>query len=302
MIVKIGKHDIDISNEEKTLFPDAGISKGDMIGYYSKISGVMLRHIEDRPITMHRYPDGIEGEGFYQKDASDYFPDWIRTATVKKQGGQLDHVVCNDIATLIYIANQGCITPHVWLSKVDSLLVPDRLIFDLDPPDGGFGKVGKAAERLRKMLADELNLLPFVMTTGSKGLHVVVPVKPENDFDTVRDFAKGIAEILSSRFPGELTTEIRKDKRNGRLYLDIARNAYAQTAVAPYSIRAIPGAPVATPLDWDELSTTGINSQKYNVGNMFRRMAQKDDPWANISKHARSLNAPIEKLKEMRDD
>lgn len=299
--MRIGKNDIDISNTDKVFFPDADITKGDLINYYSEIGKLMLKHIKDRPLTMHRFPDGIEKDGFYQKDASDYFPDWIQTKTVEKEGGTVRHVVCNDTSTLVYIANLGCITPHIWLSRIDNLQKPDRMIFDLDPADGGFEQVRKTAGCFRRILADELGLISYLMTTGSRGLHVVVPVKPEFDFDDIREFAKGVTHVLASRYPDELTTEIRKEKRGGRLFLDIARNAYAQTAVAPYSVRAKPGAPVATPIDWDELEGPDINPRKYNTRNIFRRLSQKEDPWAEMSRHARSISKANETLKGIKN-
>ncbi len=291
--MRIGKYEIEISNFDKVFFPDDGITKGDLVNYYAEIGDIMLRYMKDRAIAMLRFPDGIEGGGFYQKDASDYFPDWIETESISKKGGTVNHVLCNNAAALVYIANQGCITPHIWLSKVEKLDNPDRLIFDLDPSEGGFKQVREAAAIIRDFLTDELDLIAYVMTTGSKGLHVVTPLKPELDFDKVRGFAGNVADILANRHPDKLTAQIRKEKRRGRLFLDTARNAYAQTAVAPYSVRPKAGAPVATPIEWDELKKSGLNPQSYTIKNIFRRLSQKDDPWAKMDSHARSLKKSI---------
>lgn len=297
-----GKYKVDLSNTDKIIFPDEGITKGDLIEYYRKIANVMLPHVEDRPLTLHRFPDGINGEGFYQKEASDYFPEWIEKLPVKKkEDGETHYVICNNEATLVYLANQASITPHVWLSRKNRLEKPDRLIFDLDPPEGNdFSAVRRAAITLRKFLDNEVGLTSFVMTTGSRGLHLAVPIKASQDFDAVRSFAQKVAKIVAQRNPDSLTTEIRKEKRKGRIFLDTARNAYAQTAVAPYSVRPKPGAPVATPLDWDELSEDHLNAQSYRIRNIFRRLAQKPDPWKQINRHRVSLPKAVDILNSIR--
>jgi bifunctional non-homologous end joining protein LigD len=243
---------------------------------------------------MQRYPNGIQAEGFFQKAAPDYFPDWIRRVTVSKEGGTVEHVVCDNAATLVYLANQGCITPHVWLSRADRVDNPDRLIFDLDPPGDDFEVVRFAAGELRGLLG-ELGLDPFLMATGGRGLHLVVPLDRRADFDAARAFARGVAEVLTARHPRRLTTEARKNKRRGRLFLDTMRNAYAQTAVPPYAVRARPGAPVAMPLTWKELDDPDLRGSSWNTRNAPARVTG-GDPWIGMSRRARSLSAPRRKL------
>lgn len=229
----------------------------------------------------------------------DYFPRWIQRATIqKKKGGSQDQVLCENTATLVYLADQACITPHVWLSRADDLHRPDRLIFDLDPPTERFDPVRRAARWLRDLLR-ELNLSSFVTLTGSRGAHVVVPLRRVADFDEVREFARGTVKLLADRHPDELTIEQRKKNRGDRLFLDVARNAYAQTAVCPYSVRARAGAPVATPIDWDELDASDLQSNRYTVKNLFRRLAQRDDPWTHIARHAVGLRKARERLDEL---
>jgi bifunctional non-homologous end joining protein LigD len=288
--IQIGSRTIEISNLQKVIFPKINLTKGDLIDYYREIAQVMLPHMQDRPLSMERYPDGIEGEGFYAKEIPDYFPDWIERARVKvlESGETQPQVVCNQEATLVYLANQACITPHLWLSRRDRLHHPDKLIFDLDPPGDDFEPVCQAAQMIRQAL-DEIELPSFVMTTGSKGLHVVVPLDRSSEFDAVRAFAKDLAGAIAGQHPDLFTTETRKDQRKGRLFLDYLRNSYAQTSVAPYAPRAKPGAPVATPLDWDELENSDLHSQSYTVKNIFRRLGQKEDPWKNMSRHAPKL-------------
>ena len=190
------------------------------------------------------------------------------------------------------------VTPHTWLSRVDRLDCPDQLIFDLDPPRGDLDAVRTAARALREIL-EEVGLVAFVKSTGSRGLHVVSPLDRSANFDAVRGFARDVAEVVAARDPARLTTEQRKEKRRGRLYLDTARNAYAQTAVAPYAVRARPGAPVAVPLTWDEVGRKDFHPERYTVENVFRRLSRKGDPWADIGRRARSLSQPRGRLDEL---
>jgi bifunctional non-homologous end joining protein LigD len=207
---------------------------------------------------------------------------------VPKAGGVVHHPVVEDEDGLVYLANQGCLTFHCWPAQADRLRRPDRLIVDLDPPEGAFPTVRAAALRLKTLL-EGLGLVPFVQTTGSRGLHVVAPLVPGPDTDEVLAFAGALAEVLAAADPGRLTTEFRKAKRGGRVYVDVARNGYAQTVVAPYSVRARPGAPVATPLDWDEVRTTRLRPDRWTIANVFRRLGAKPDPWRAIARRARPL-------------
>ena len=280
---------VSISNPDKVLFPDENLTKGDLIDYYRRIADVMLPHVRDRCVTLRRYPDGVDTDGFIQQEIPDHFPDWIDRETVDKKGGTVTHALCNDAASLVYLAQQACITPHTWLSRTDKLRHPDRMIFDLDPSSDDFDALRTAARRIRDVL-QEAGLTPFVMTSGSKGLHVVVPLARADDFDEVRRVARGLAVRLAEAHPDMLTTEQRKKKRKGRIFLDTLRNSYAQTSAPPYSVRARPAAPVATPVTWDELGDAGLHPQRYTIKNLFRRLGQTDDPWADIDSEAGDLD------------
>ena len=294
---KFGQHSFEVSNLDKVFYPKEGYTKGDLIKYYEKIADTILPYMKDRPVTMIRFPNGIEDKQFYQKDAPDYFPDWIETESIAKQeGGKTNYVICNKKATLVYLANQACITPHIWLSRKDKLDYPDRLIFDLDPSRENFSEVKSAARKIRKLLGDELGLPVFVMTTGSRGLHVVVPLKRSLKFDEVRSFAQKAARYLEKLYPEVMTTAARKEKRENKLFLDVARNAFGQTAVTPYAVRPIEGAPVATPLEWEELGRSSLSAQTYNIKNIFRRLAAKEDPWKDIDSSATDLSSATRKL------
>jgi bifunctional non-homologous end joining protein LigD len=300
--MRVGNITIEVSKTDKVLFPEDKITKGDLIEYYAKVAPIMVPLIKGRPIAMHRFPDGIKGERFYQKDIPDYFPDWIdRLPVENREGSNRDittYVTCEKAATLVYLANQACITPHVWLSRKDKLDYPDRMIFDLDPSDSDFSKVRAGALRCKALL-EEMGLVAFAMLTGSKGVHVVVPLDRGEDFDTVRHFAQKIAHFMAEENSKDLTAEIRKAKRRGRVFIDTNRNAFSQLAVAPYAVRALPGAPVATPITWEELEKGRVNPQSFNVKNLFKHLADKGDPWKNIARSGRSLKTAHQKLEKL---
>lgn len=289
-----------VTDPDKVFFPASGITKGDIADYYGRIADVMLPHVRGRCVSMHRWPDGIEGDDFYQKDAPDYFPDWIRTRTVpRKEGGSVRHVVVEEARTLAYLANQACLTPHVWLSRADAPDTPDRMIFDLDPPGDGEGSMAEVrwAARTLNDLLRELGLAPLVMTSGSRGLHVHVVLAAGVDFDTSRDFARRVCGLLVARHPERLTVAQRKKKRGDRIFLDYLRNGYAQTSVPPYAVRARPGAPVAVPITWDEV--TGMDPRRYTVRNVFRRLGQRSDPWKDSLEDGAELPEADERLVEL---
>jgi bifunctional non-homologous end joining protein LigD len=286
--VEIDRHAVKITRPDKELFPGAGITKRDLIDYYRRIAPWILPHLKDRPLMLERYPDGIEGPRIVQKSASSYFPDWVKTATVKKAGGTLRQVICGNSATLAYLANLASVTPHIWLSRIGRPEYPDQLIFDLDPSGSDFEPVRDTAHSLREKL-EELGLPAFIKSTGSRGVHVTVPLKPEMDFDAVRSFARRLAEIVVHEDPKHRTTEQRKSERRGRVFLDTNRNAYGQTAVAPYAVRARPDAPVAVPISWRELDKSSFRPGGVTIKTIFDRLKKQDDPWKAFWRSAVSL-------------
>ena len=295
--IKIGRHIITTNHEDTILFPESGITKGGLIDYYTRIAPVMLPYVKNRPISMQRFPNGINHENFYQKDAPDYFPFWItRHRLAKLEDGHVDYVVINNEETLVYLANQACIVVHIWLSKVDNIEFPDRMIFDLDPSSNNFKDIQKAALMFHDFLS-ELGLKPYAMTTGSRGIHVVVPILRQHPFDWVRSCAQDIGSVFVKRYPQMFTMEIRKKKRGKRIFIDTLRNAFGQTGVAPYSVRATPHASVATPLCWDEVGNPKLKPDRYTIKNIFKRLETVDDPWQSINKHACSLTKTSKILK-----
>ena len=289
-IITVDNHEIELSNEDKILFPKTKITKGDLINYYWSIAPIMLTHVREHPIAMQRFPDGITHEGFYQKNKDDYFPRWIDSVAIKRKSDAhaVYYVVCNNSATLVYLANQAVITMHLLLGTVGKLRYPDRLVFDLDPVQVPLSVLVDTAHQIKK-LVEKYGLTPFVMTTGSKGLHVTVPLKQKNTFKQVRMFAQKIAREVIEKNPNQVTLEIRKEKRIGKVFIDILRNQPVQHAVAPYSVRPIEGAPVAMPLAWSEIAHLKNFAQTFTIGNVATHLKKHGDAWRNFDSAAAVL-------------
>jgi bifunctional non-homologous end joining protein LigD len=303
--VRVGRRTLDIHRPDKVLFPASGsakeYTKSDLVEYYRAVARFMLPHLRGRPLMLDRHPDGIDGPQFMQKNTPDHYPDWIDRVEVPIEGGTVVHTVCEDTATLVYLADQACITLHRWLSRTDRtdrIDEPDRLVFDLDPPDGGDFTSARQAAGLMGELLDELKLPAGLMTTGSRGLHIIVPLTRRHAFDEVRDFATDVANTLADAHPDVLTTEARKNDRGDLLYLDVQRNAYAQTAVAPFAVRAKPGAPVAVPLSWSQLDDPHLDARRWTIADAAEQGGT--NPWAGLMQRGRSLGPARRLLDSLR--
>ncbi|MGZ4280339.1 MAG: non-homologous end-joining DNA ligase [Solirubrobacteraceae bacterium] len=289
--VRAGRRSIDITHADRLVFPRAGLTKLDLARHYAAVAPAMVPHVRDRPLALQSFPQGIEGQGHFLKNAPRHFPDWIRTAQVpKREGGVLRQVLANDAATLVYLAGQNAVTPHIWTARADRLEQPDRVVFDLDPANSRFAEVRAAARALGDLLRD-LGFEPFAMTTGSRGLHVVIALRRGPDYAAVNAWAREVGAQFAATVPKRLTTEFRIAKRGGRLFVDMHRNAYAQHAVAPYAVRALSQAPVATPLRWEELSDRRLRPQGWTMKTIQDRLAERGDPWKGIARTARRLPA-----------
>ena len=291
-----------VTHPDKVLFPDDGITKADLADYYRTVAPVMLPLVSGRPVTMQRFPNGIGRGGFLQKQIGEYFPDWIERVTAPNRRtrhattrDEVTYMVCRTADDLAYLANQACITPHVWLSRTPDLYHPDQLVFDLDPASTDPRVLRSAAAALHRLL-DELGLPSFLKSSGSRGLHVVVPLVPTAETDAVKVFSIAVVEVLAARRPDDLTTEGRIADRGGRLYLDIGRNGYAQTMAAPYAVRALPGAPVSVPLDWSELDE--FDPRRHTLRTIADRLA-RPDPWAELGQAACPLDQARARLAEL---
>lgn len=279
-VVRVDGRDLTITNPAKVLFPAAGITKWQLVEHQLACAEVMLPLITDRPLTLRRYPDGIDGEGWFQKHTPPGLPSWVRRASIPRgsDGEAIEHIVVDGAPALVYLANLAAIELHIGPAPVQEPDHPRELIFDLDPPPGAAAPVARRATRRVRAVLDELEMASRLKTSGSAGFHVHVPLDGAATQALARDVAKAVATITARRHPAELTVEHRRARRGERVLIDWFRNSPAQTAIAPYSVRAHPSAPVATPMDWSELSRT--RPQRWTITSLPRRLAQLGDAWA----------------------
>jgi bifunctional non-homologous end joining protein LigD len=277
-----------ITHPDKVLFPDDGITKGELAAYYEAIAPIMLPHIRGRPVTLERYHRGIGGKGFFQKDVSKGFPEWLERVEVPKKGGTVHHPIVTDTRSLLWLANQNSITPHVWTSRAPNLYHPDICVFDLDPSEDQTDVLRAAALALRGLLR-ELGLPSWVKTSGSKGFHIAVPLDAKDGFGEVSRFAHAVGAMLVKRDPDHLTQEFSKADRGGRILVDTGRNAYSATFAAAYAVRPRAGAPVSAPCTWEELERGEVAPQTFTLRTMACRVAAVGDLWSAINTSGQSL-------------
>jgi bifunctional non-homologous end joining protein LigD len=261
------------------------------------VAPVMLPHIRARPITMERFPAGIAKKGFIQKDVSRGFPAWLERVEVPKKDGTVHHPLVTDVRSLLWITNQNCITPHVWVSRAPDLYHPDVCVFDLDPSEDNPGALRDAALRLRDLL-DELGLPCWVKTSGSKGFHIVVPLDGKTETGEVAGFAHAVGRLLVTRDPAHLTQEFHKVDRGTRILVDTGRNGYSATFAAAYAVRPKNGAPVSAPCTWEEVESGAAGPRTFTLRNMPARVAEAGDLWGAMRNRKRSLGRAMEKVRK----
>lgn len=287
-----------ITHPEKLLFPDDGITKGEVAAYYEAVAPYMLPHLSGRPVTMERFPGGIHAKGFMQKDVVKGFPEWLERVEVAKRGGTTHYPIVRDLRSLLWLANQNCITPHVWTSRAPELMRPDLCVFDLDPSRDELDVLRAATLLVRDLLA-ELGLRSWLKTTGSKGYHIVVPVDASTRYEQVWTFAQGVAIVLAKRDPEHLTLEFIKADREGRILIDTGRNGPGATFAAAYALRPRQGAPVSAPCSWAELERGVATPQAFHLRAMAERVASVGDLWSDLHAHEQSLSGPLERVQSM---
>ncbi len=283
-----------ITHPGKVLFPDDGITKGELAAYYEAVAPIMVPHISGRPVTMERYPRGIGGKGFIQKSVTRGFPPWLERVAVPKKGGLVHHPLVTDARSLLWLANQNTITPHVWVSRVPHLDRPDLCVFDLDPAGDEPDVVRGAALRLRDLLG-ELGLASAVKTSGSKGFHIAVALDGTSAIGEVARFAHAVGTALVDRDPDHLTQEFSKADRGGRILVDTGRNGYGATFAAVYAVRAKPGAPVSAPCAWEEIERHEVDPRSFTLRTMASRIGEVGDLWSAM--RGQALSRAIDKLK-----
>ena len=297
-LVTEGVHMPMITHPEKVMFPDDGITKGDLAAYYDALAPVLLPHLSGRPITMERYPSGIGRKGFWQKDVSRGFPTWLERVEVPKKDGVVHHPIVTDVRSLLWITNQNTITQHVWGSRVPHLERPDLCVFDLDPSTEDPAAVRRAALALRDLL-EELTLPSWIKTSGSKGFHIVVPIDGKTPIGEVAHFANAVGRVFAERDPEHLTLEFSKADRSGRIYVDTGRNGYSATFAAAYTVRARAGAPVSAPCTWDEIERGVVDPKTFSLRTMPDRVSKVGDLWDGLLEKGKSLKRPQTKLKAL---
>jgi bifunctional non-homologous end joining protein LigD len=268
-----------LTNVEKVFWPKEGYTKGDLIEYYRSIAEWMLPYLHDRPLVLTRFPDGIEGKSFYQKDAPQYAQDFVRTVTVWSEDSQreLDYFVVEDVSNLVYIANMGAIPLHIWASRVGSLETPDWCIIDIDPKQAPFSDVITVAKAVKK-LCDEIELPVYIKTSGASGLHTLIPLGKQMTYEQCRNFGGLLARVINSRLPDITTITRRVSQRGDKVYIDYLQNGHGQLIVAPFSVRPRPFAPVSMPLEWKEVGGR-LDPNRFTIKNALRRMEKLgEDP------------------------
>ena len=296
--IRRGKRVLKLSNLDKPFWPDEGITKGDLLAYYRDIAPVLVPHLKDRPFTMKRYPDGWNGKFFFQKDAPKHMPDWIPTARFEAstrdkppQRRLIDFPLVNDELALLWMANMGCIDMNTWYSRVDKPSRPDWVLFDLDPsPDVGFPETIQVALLIKQML-DLLELESFPKTSGSEGIHILVPVARRHTYAQTREFSEIVAGALARAHPGLATTEWTKAKRRGVL-IDSNQNGEGKTIASAYSVRPKPGAPVSTPLRWEEVNES-LDPAAFTMEAVRERVASEGDLFEGVLTTKQSLSAAL---------
>ena len=289
-----------ITHPEKVLFPADGITKGELAAYYEAVAPVMIPHIKNRPVTMERFPAGIGKKGFIQKDVSKGFPEWLERVEVPKKDGVVHHPLVTDTRSLLWLANQNSITPHVWVTRAPDLYHPDICVFDLDPSVDDDDGLRAAALALRDVL-EELGLPSWVKTSGSKGYHIAVPLDGKTETGDVAGFAHAVGALLVVRHPKTLTQEFHKKDRGRRILVDTGRNGYSATFAAAYAVRARPGAPVSAPCTWEEIERGAVQPKTFTLRNMQERIEKVGDLWADMRRRKRALKGPLERLRKIAD-
>lgn len=295
--VKLNGHQVNLTHRNKLYWPKEKISKGELLDYYLSVADVILPHLKNRPQSLHRFPNGITGISFYQKDLDlKNVPSWIKTESIhaSSTGKYVDYLVCNNEATLAYMANLGCIELHPWLSRLGHLDHPDFIILDLDPEDIAFKYVIKTAQCIHDIL-EEMALESYVKTSGSTGIHIYIPVGAKYTYDTCRMVAEHIAATAHERLP-EFTSIVRaKAQRKKKVYIDYLQNSIGQTVAAAYSVRPRAGATVSMPLLWREVNDK-LHIEDFHIGNVLKRLEKKGDLWKEIHKQRNDLKQIIKKL------
>jgi DNA ligase D len=298
------KKHAELTHLDKIYWPDDQITKGDLLEYYSKIAPYILPYLKNRPLSLRRQPNGIDEPGFFQKDAGDHVPDWIKTVEIHAEstGKMVNYFVCNDLESLLYIANLGCIEMNPWNSTVNKLDNPDYIVMDIDPSDKNtFDEVIEVALVIKDII-DQTGMVGYCKTSGSSGLHIYIPFNKKYTYDESRDFAEIMASMVTEKLPGLTTLErsLSKRKKN-QIYVDYLQNRIGQTLASAYSVRPKPGATVSAPLEWDEVKP-GLTPQDFNIKNIFKRLEEKGDLFKGVLGKGVDMHKALQKMESLHEN
>src|ERR1043166_9136564 len=297
--LKIGGVVLKLTNQDKIYWPDEGITKGELVDYYKEIAPVMLPYLKDRPESLNRHPNGIKGPSFFQKDQDvNKIPSWLKTERVYSDSNKnhIDYLVCNDKATLVYMANLGCIEINPWSSRIAKLDKPDWMVIDLDPHEIAFSEVIKAALATQK-ICDLMEIPCYPKTSGATGLHIYIPLGAKYEYEICRQFGQLVAHKVHALIPNISSIERMPSKRVHKVYLDFLQNSRGQTLAAPYSARPKPGATVSTPLDWQEVNAR-LDPSQFTIKTILKRIDKKGDLWKPVIGRGIDIDKAIRKLPE----
>lgn len=300
-VVSVEGAAINLTNIQKVLWPEDGITKGDYIKYLVDISPYILKYLKGRPMVFTRYPDGIYGRSFYQKNCPGYAPEWIKTLSIKGAKREIKYIMIEDVKTLVWVGNQASIELHPWHSRADSLNYPDYAVFDLDPMENtDFNDALELAAALNKILALQ-GIKSYPKTSGATGLQVYVPLEPRYTYKQVQDFTHFFSAVVVDAFPKKATIVRQVKGRGGKLYMDYLQNIRGKTIVAPYSVRPRAGAPVSTPLNWDEVAGGRVNQKDYNIETIFDRLQKVGDPFSGVIEEKQNIDKILKYIEENRN-
>lgn len=297
--LEIGKISLHLSNQNKIFFPDDGISKGDIINYYNEVSALILPYLEDRPEAMNRFPNGINGQSFYQKDVDlENSPSWLKTEKIYSESNDkyIDYLLCNDKATLLYMANLGCIELNPWNSRISKIDQPDWAVIDLDPANNDFKEVVKTALTVKEIM-DELDTECYCKTSGATGLHIYIPLGAQYSYNSVKLFSELIANEVVSRLPQSTSVKRPVENRQNKIYIDFLQNRRGQTLASAYCVRPRPGATVSTPLEWGEVNEK-LSPSQFTIKNVMKRFERKGDLWKPVLGKGANIEMIIKKISE----
>ncbi|MBO8167773.1 MAG: DNA polymerase domain-containing protein [Thermoanaerobacteraceae bacterium] len=287
---------VELKNLDKVFWPEKGLVKANLLDYYAKAGSFLIPYLKNRPFTLKRYPDGIYGKHFYQKQCPDYAPEWLQTVKITRGHKSIDYCMVNKLADLLWLVNQGCIEMHTWLTSWERPNNPDLAVFDLDPAPGASWDDVLLVARLVKQALDTLNLQGYPKTSGATGLHIYIPIRPVYDYKTVQQFTGRVSHLIATACPEKATVERSVKNRQGKVYVDYLQNGPGKTMASVYSVRPVPAATVSMPVSWEEIESSSIQPGQFTMENVISQLADRDKLFQPCLEKKQSLTEALEDI------